>query len=514
MGFPGRFIAIYLVGVLSGIAPLSALAHSDAPGPPPIQVRSTALDLQVNHTKSNFWWKEGVYDGFFSHRAELLLYTTIGHNGHEVTDLVLEKSLKYDSHPFHPGIDGLWEISIDSESATPGPPHEEVLSDHNECTPRNNVVVVATVVELDNGSRDVLLSALGGVAQLAVAGLVLGTGPVGLGLAAVAFVVRTVLVGMNGQDDLGTNMGLLPANGILELETVGSGWDEPTGTTVRYEGVTTELADGGECDSPEFVTLITPTDAGAAIYQPLRDALAQVPLMEAESDIPDPLTAAEMDDVKTSLTAYFVDTGELAAAGAVQDAAIYMGADNAITIFEMAQSMAAFGQTESALHLYESAYVAGHAARLGGVTAPTALLPFQVVLTPSFMSASADRDFAVVAMAAGGAAVGSLAVANVPTGMNVSVTQFDASVPVFKIHIETEGVTPGTYALAVTANDGITDSPEKTLTVVVNEADEVPDGPPLPTSRVDGLIVLIALLGMSGLYARKVTIRRKEASAS
>ena len=139
--FPRALGSIVLAAVVvcqPGYAPLRA--HWDAPGPPPIQVKMTVLDVKLVTPQD-----DGA-DG----DAEMLLYLEFEHLGHS---FIMATAFDKDDV-----VGTAWPIAAN-------------IWTHDECSPRQPILVNTVLTELDCGSREVLLAGLSSVGRIGLAAL-------------------------------------------------------------------------------------------------------------------------------------------------------------------------------------------------------------------------------------------------------------------------------------------------------------------------------------------------------
>lgn len=455
-------IFAWQVALLPGIS----AAHFDAPGPPPINVDVDALNVVLIDDQD-----DGV-DG----NAELLLAIMAGHTGHTGA---LE-SFSIDNMNFDAGA--TWTINGD-------------VYDHDECSPRNAVSVATTLIELDNGSKAVVLTTLFSIGRVLVASA-LG-GPVAVGIASVTGVAQFLMVALNGHDDLGATAALLPPNGTNSRASVG-----PRGSAiVNLRDTTAAIADTGQCGAPPPPPPPqTPNQRAGSIYQKLRDALAQVPLTEAEPGNPNAPSPAQMTDVRASLASWVIDNGELIAGSAIEEARGLNGVAGAITAFQAGQTLAGSGDYNGALLEWESAYAQGLTAWENNSPSVDTPLPFQAISSPRFFAVEPGSTHAFVTGIYGSQGPVTVQVQNAPSGAIVNINPADdPATPVYVTTMDLSATPPGRYMFQIDADDGSSMTSD-TLEVVV----AVPLAVPAMgwTSRT-ALAVVLALLCLASIHAAR-----------
>jgi hypothetical protein len=437
--------ALFSIGVTS-----STSSHTDPPGQPKLNVSEEVVKLTL---------LQDMDDGVgINTDAEVFLVVHINHTTHGATSKNYQNdNVDWDTSP-------TWNIG-------------NIIWSHDECTPRQAVVAAAAVTEIDN---DLPTNIAGGLAG-AVAGLVIGA-VVGDGPGAVAGAIGGFIIGLlpsfNGNDDLGFAANLVPANGVLVLNTVGADGS----TNVEIKDVTANLGAHVDCSLMHVPALPPPDQRSGMIFPPLKDGALAAMAIEIEAGNPGQLSAEENANIRSSWRQLFGGLAEIGAGTEIDNARSWQGVNQALPFFAQAQALYAAGQDSAAIALFDSAFVRAASATADSVPAPQTRLPFQVSVVPRTVATLPSRSPLIMAAGLGAVDSASIAVVSgLPPGMTALPSKVQAGSSVYMISIDIDAfVEPGQYNLTVRATEG-TQFDDQTVTILVGtpttgvETPRVPD---------------------------------------
>ncbi len=340
------------------------MAHEDLPGPPTLQVRGFVKDVKLTAGFDNELGQE-----------EWILKVRFDHQGHAVRDIeafgVGAKPPFCDSEFCGVG-QGNWETKAQSDTPFNHPARQsfananELRWSHIDCTPRNQVLVSASLVEKDvDPFGDTFANALS------------------TGLPLVGNVLWYLVNLPRGNEDYGTGLGTLPPNAPVEVQlTGGSGG----AAKVTFEGTTLQTGAqdcaGGEFD--EYAAL----SVGEKLeeFDRLGTALALAAALDVETGNPGLLSVAEIANARTTGRSLVLGTAALIAGSEIQAASDFAGVADAIAAFGSAREAALEGQDTQALAGFREAY--GIAATLleNPIDGPPTFLDRHVSLVPNLLA--------------------------------------------------------------------------------------------------------------------------------
>lgn len=425
--------AVLLLLVAQSIAP--AGAHTDPPGPPPIVVRVKLSQITFGSTDFRDGWNG---------RGEFLVVTNVNHATHGDKTVPLENEVYFQ----------LWY------------PKEPQLYAHLECSPRTDVAVGGSVIEIDAGMTEgvlaALASAVAGIAADALAGSVLpGWGTIAG--AGAGFLVSVASL-FNSNDDWGTFSKALPGPGGRVGTATATGAD---GTTNLYFEVTEEPLENPVCDPTPSPS---PQPSFGFIFDPLKEGVGVLASAQLEDGNPSGVSGDELVALKDSYSSLLTGYAELVTALAVDAAADRDGAAEAIEVFTAAQALVREAPG-SAIDGFEAAFESAYQALVQGGPAAPRRLPYQLITTPSSFATKTGANPQLLVLAVGANGPTAVEVAGLPEGAAAEVTQYHRDVPLFRVDLLMEDQPPGTYPLELVAGAG---GEEATENVIVDIATPVP----------------------------------------
>ena len=336
--------------------------------------------------------------------------------------------------------------------------------------------------------------------------------------------IVSVAAALNGNDDLGTFSGTVPANSETDITTVGGG---DGSVTLTFKGTTQEFSPTSICaplptPTPPSMTLppiptATPpsmappededpdsgnggngmeeyslrrtfqgplgaTPDSSQLFSPLREAVSLIPSIETEAGNPGDLTEVHIEDIRQTLLRSSLGLAEVIAGAWIEEAHSYQGVAEAIVDFKAAQNAAAAGDAAGAIDLYQAAFDKAAAAIENAADLSAAeRLPFQISLTSDFFSTRPGREPAFLVVVLGAAGPVDVSVSGQPSGVTVGAVPAAGDVPVHFINLTLGDVAPGTYTLQLDASDGAQQA-SRELTLVVNAGPApTPTPTPIPT---------------------------------
>lgn len=445
-----RFLAVCMA-LLLGLWPSNAVfAHVDPPGAPTLIVVGDGLRLTLTEDE----------DDGFDFDSELVLLLNGTHHLHG------QGTAKFENYSYDEDSGQPWAIAKPNNFWT-----------HVECTPRNELLAAAAVIEIDTSSAtsQVVFSVSSALAGAAV-GAMYGSagGPVGTILGGLAGLGVSLLPLLNGDDDLGVGAVAVPANGAALIQTRGA----DGGTNIVVFGATGTINDT-QCSTPQPVTDLTPRQRADLVFPYLEAAMAQAGEITVEPGNPAALTEAQVADIRLTLVRMAVGVGGMVTGAEIELARGYAGVDRAIEHYLSGLELAA-EDPAAALEAFESAFVVAATARAQGEADSEApLLPFHVVMTPDYLATREGRSPTVVAAAMGATGPVEFSVSGLPAGAAAELEAVAPGFPAYTIAFNLSAVAPGTYPIAVSAT-GDGQEAARTFTVVVN---------PAPPPGADGVTV-------------------------
>lgn len=281
--------------------------------------------------------------------------------------------------------------------------------------------------------------------------------PASIALAA-GGLVGSLANALNGNDDLGQGSGLVPGNGQVVVESIGADGRADI-ADILVLGQTKEIADTGQCDlpappQPAPEPLPPLPERAYRIFKPLQDAVDLVPKIDAEPGNPAGLTEPQLEDIRRTLLRFIIGLAEMIAGAEIEEAGRFEGVADAIAMFEFAQKLAWGVMPDPALatkaiELYEQAFLAAAAAVAAALPGPEIRLPFQLSITPDFLSTKPNAKPKFLMAVFG---IPNRVVIITPLGEHQVVQIGEA--PVYWIELDLEDVPPGEHELEVTATDG------------------------------------------------------------
>ena len=508
--------------LLFPLAPGNVSAHLDPPGLPAINVSAKIGTLRLTSSQN---------DGLDAN-SELLLTLHVTHwldmSGlspyaaspfpkHGENTVSYEKDdYNYYQETYHRRPDG---SIIVARKYAPDWVIDDVLWQHSECSPRDALTGVSRLIEVDvdwyTTGAGIAASSLGGMlADIAAKAMVVGSGAGVAGMVAGALVGAgvSIIVAIDGNDDLGTHPILFPPNGGFTLNSqgkdggakiyfesktsviqdnrcnpqTGTGSGSGTGATGPGDGTGSGTGAGtGAGTSTGTETSFIPSDRAAAIYGALKESLAMADKFAPEPGNPAGLTEARMDEIKASWRQFTLGIGETAAAAAILDASHAPGVEAAMEFYLMGREAAAENPA-LALGFYQNAYAraltafieAGEAA--GGAKSRLEAMPLTIAMTTDRISTLPSRKFQVLAAALGASGPAKLQAGDLPSGVEMDVQTLEGA-PAHVISFTIgEDAAPGTYPIRLTFTDGEEET-ERTFTLVVNPVTKTaPSYPAIP----------------------------------
>ena len=414
--------------VACGLLIVSVLPRAGAHPDPPGEGHYAAVSLTSVEFSKFLERPEDGPDG----NAEISVDITTNHAGHALENKVVSSN-----------VVKLGRGDLGKLFWTP----EELVYEHDECSPRAGITVGGTVWEEDvTAAEDVGIGATAGVFGLLftpLTGLAIGIG-------------AGVLANLDGNDDYGTFSGPIPESDFADLSTVGG--DLPV--TLHLFGSSRpkpEVACTSPSPSPSPTPTPTPTPPSAEeqtgfLFDPMQEALATVGDIRVETGNPGGLTPARLDSVADTYASFVTGLAELAAGAEIELSRHFSGTETAVESFETAQT---FRDEDplAALELYRSAFASAAQARDEGTPGGQATLPWQVSLTPRVIATNkGDTTYALISLFGAGAT--SEMTVQAPDGIEVTLTPFETFLPMYAATIDLTGATPGKHSVVFTAVEG------------------------------------------------------------
>ncbi|MEM8930336.1 MAG: hypothetical protein AAGE94_04140, partial [Acidobacteriota bacterium] len=314
--------SLYILLALLVAWPGALLAHPDEAGEP-IMVSATIDEGIVQGLDGG----PANYDDGWDLEAEFLLTTTWVHSGHGVE---VSEAGTYANTSASPILDLFDYYS------------------HPECTDREPILQISTLIEVDTEFSDHVLFkwmqvgvglALSGYGAPAAAAVFVGGGAMSLAMV------------LNGSDDFGTVITWVPADSTTLMEFKGA-----DGAAI--------LPLTGRVSSTDVITCFAPVTTVASVtvaeraeaYDTLREAIAQIPNVDVEAGNPAGLSEQDVDDLRAALTSMVVTMAELQAGFEVEAAAAYAGNEDAVAFLAEAEAAVADGESVDAIELYALAF--------------------------------------------------------------------------------------------------------------------------------------------------------------
>ena len=452
---PVRRWACVVMSAILLTTPILGIADWDPPGPPPIEVILRVVAMSP---------REDPDDGVDGNAEFILAVSAV--SGHGPYSGAFEKDdLNWDDRR-------VWSINSAS-----------VL--HQECTPMSPVTVSASLAEIDNGAKEVAITALLSAAQFAAA--CAWGGPWAIAGAFYGGVLRIAIVALNGNDYYGSGEITLDETGSRLIECSGS--DGTADVEIRIE--TRNVTDVGQCDTPQSTPPPgetpeqeeTPEETIGKAYDPLHDIYWIPTWLAWEDGNPANLTLCRLGEIGDSLLSMIVGWAQTMAGALIEDAGSVDGIGNALHSYAHGKRMAETAlastdpeardnHTEQALNHFEQA--ARYAADLcthppthvGGGGPSTSPLPFEVVVTPSYYSTRAHRYTELFVSVFGTNGATQLDIAGLPEGVTADIERLSEVADVYRIGLTLGDVPTGAYALEISATaDGDIETTQMTLVV-------------------------------------------------
>ncbi len=409
---------------------------------------------------------------------------------------------------------GLWDLNIANQLGF-------------ECTPASPITLTYSLVELDNGSKEVAGAILFTLARAAA--LYFWNPTFALTHLATGVVSSMLLPVINGNDDLGSGQTVLdPSKGDQLLEIKG-----PDGEAqVHLRTIVNEVADTGQCSAPKKETPgREPTGEPetseppsrkeiSRIYQPLHDTYWKISEIQGERGTRR-LSRSELDRVRrtymslmlrsagtVALQYIMVATWEGKDPGKVREAwdhflrgeryaqaamrargqeARDVNMDRALTAYERACEAAVRALVISARDETRSLAVLAGAPRTpfqwaGVGSAPPVNsfgwaaaqnnasfeIPLYLFFLPDYLAVKEGSDLGIVAFAPGADDGVEVSISGAPAGMEAQVEPLGEASCSFLVRIAIGNVSPGSYRLTITVVEG-GDSISRELTLVVEK---------------------------------------------
>ncbi len=466
-------------------------ADWDPPGPPPLQVLLAVEGVRFVK----------IPDDGLNGKSELLLsMAAISRAGRAQ----FTEGATLDLEATH----GFWDLNIAAQLGF-------------ECSPASPIALTYSLVELDNGGKEVAQAVLFTLARAAA--LYFWNPTFALAHLATGVVSSMLLPVINGNDDLGSGQTVVEADkGDWLLEMRGP----DGGAQVHLRTVINEVPDAGQCGPKGGERTREPTGEPerrvipsrkevAEVYEPLHDTYWRIAEMRQEGR----LTRTQMDRIRRTYMSLLLraagavalqdilraswEGGDpvlvreawdhfLRAEGYARNAMRARGRetqdvnmDRALTAYERASRSAAralatsardgprgflppVGGTGSPFRWASSyLYRPGHSIGWAAVQASSGFeLPLYLFLLPDYVAVEEGSALGIVALVTGAGECPGISASGAPAGMEVRVKPLGEVPGLFLVRIGTEGVPPGTYRITLTASAG-GESVDRELTVVM-----------------------------------------------
>lgn len=431
-----RIVLLLLVTALvsSGIA----VSHpGDAPGPPSLLTTVTLKSLQINSQnygkdRSSLFVGNVRFSGGFpadgiDANAEFLVAADIVHTKHPpiARSMILNDAMG----------SAFWE------------PNQQ-LYEHNECSPREEMWIEGHVIEIDADGWSAFGANVGSGAGGAAAGYIGGNIPGAI----VGFAISQI-ASMDGNDDFGAFFkSPLPENDEFTLRTRSA----EGRTELVFDTFTDELIFDIGCATPSPSPSPSVGQKTALVFDPLEDALANLPEIQIEPGNPGGLTTQRFELIRDAGGAVVLGIAETATGLLIDRTRDLEGHNDAVQSFITGRELASVGDIEGAMTFYRMAYERSLSAEEGGQPAEQpSQLPFTLLVAPTMYAIEVGSEVRLGTVALGASSVPEIFVEGAPEGISTEVTPVKDSDSFVTIEVTVaRSIEPGRYPLQVAAADG------------------------------------------------------------
>ncbi len=400
-----------------------------------------------------------------------------------------------------------------------------VMFREDECAPPSVIRARVFAYEIDfNFWQNVFARAGAGLLGAGItAGVIsLSSGTLTPLAPAIAGVITGSLVGeflsnrsIEDLGDSGQILAALPVGSSRTFQLIGD--DGGADVTLRYDTFTGPFS-SPNCppppteQEPEPPPPLVPEEKAEEIFQPLRDGIDEVGLLEPEPGNPAGIDSqTTIDQIREHAAAVLVGIGEHVATSVIEKARSFAGVGTAAATYDASRSTT---DSTTRLNQLEDATRLAFQAILGNAPAvlPIDLVPLRLSLLAESIAIATDEvaELAVSVHGSSGVAGNQLLVTPAgPFGAALETTLADPGEPiVYTVSIDTEDTPPGYYTLDLTTSEGpFLDT--RSVEVYVFEPLPAPSAPiPVPEARIPARLLLGLLLVVASLV---LLVRRRTA---